>query len=279
MNYHWFPGHMAKTLRNMQEDMKLIDIVIEVVDARIPISSMNPILKKIASNKPRLIVINKVDIAQPNWTQIWKDEFISRGFNVVTVNSKDKVGIKNIISSAIETAKPIIDRNIKRGLKNKVIRAMVFGIPNVGKSTLINALAQKTVAKTGNKPGVTRGKQWIRLNSQIELLDTPGVLWHKFDDVEVGKKIAFIGSIKDEVMITEDLMYDLLMWLKENENTFLSTRYNIDSIENPLEVMDEIAKRRGCLLKGGKFDYLKTANIFLEEFRTAKIGKITLDRC
>lgn len=277
MNYHWFPGHMAKTLRQMQEDIKLIDIIIEIVDARIPISSQNPILTKIAKSKPKLIVMNKADMAQEKWTNYWKKEFEKAGNNVVIVNAKDKVGIKKIVEASIETAKPIIEKNIKKGLKNKLIKAMVVGIPNVGKSTVINALAGKGVAKTGNKPGVTKGKQWIRLNNQLELLDTPGVLWHKFEDEEVGKKIAFIGSIKDEVMISEELLFDLLTWLKDNEPTFLNNRYAID-IEDPLITMDEVAKKRGCLKKGGKIDYLRTANIFLEEFRCAKLGRITLDR-
>lgn len=277
MNYHWFPGHMAKTLREMKSDMKLIDLVIEVVDARIPVSSMNPILNDIAKNKPRLIVINKSDMAQDSWNNYWKNKFIDRGYFVATVNAKNKVGIKNIVNEALKACNELILKNEKKGLKNKPIRAMIFGIPNVGKSTVINALSGKTVAKTGNRPGVTKGKQWVRLNKQLELLDTPGVLWHKFEDEDIGKKIAFIGSIKDEIMITEELMYDLLCWLRDNEPDFLEARYSI-KVEDPLEIMNILAEKRGCLLKGGKIDYLRIANIFIDEFRNAKLGKITLDR-
>lgn len=277
MDYHWFPGHMAKTLRQIKEDIKLIDLVIEVVDARLPVSSMNPILDDIANNKPRLVVMNKSDMSENDWNDKWIKYFKNKGYFVVVTNAKNKQGIKNISNIAMDACRDKIERNIKKGFINKPIKAMVFGIPNTGKSTLINAISGKNVTVTGNKPGVTRGKQWIRLNKSIELLDTPGVLWHKFEDENVGKKIAFIGSIKSEVMVTEELAFDLLTWLKENKYNYLLDKYDI-LVENPLEVLEKIAIKKGCLLKGGKIDYLRASSQFMEEFRNGKLGRITLDR-
>ncbi len=277
MDYHWFPGHMAKTIRQIKEDIKLIDLVIEVLDSRIPRSSMNPILNEIAKNKPRLIIMNKSDMSEKLYNEKWEKYFISKGYHVVLTDAKNKKGIKNIYDKAIEACSDIIERNIRRGLKNKTIKAMVFGIPNTGKSTIINAISGKNVTKTGNTPGVTRGKQWIRLGKNIELLDTPGVLWHKFEDMEVGKKIAFIGSIKNEVVIIEELAYDLLTWLSQNKQDYLVDKYDI-IINDPLEALEKIAQKRGCLLKGAKLDLTRASNLFLEEFRNAKLGRITLDR-
>lgn len=277
MDYHWFPGHMAKTLRQIKEDIKLIDLVIEVVDARIPISSMNPLLDDIAKNKKRLIIMNKSDMAEDDLNIRWSRHFSDKGFAVVLTDAKNKRGIKQITEKAMEVCRPVLEKNQKRGMKNKPIRAMVFGIPNTGKSTLINAISGRNVTKTGNKPGVTRGKQWIRLNKMLELLDTPGVLWHKFEDMEVGKKIAFIGSIKSEVVVTEELAYDLLIWLSQNKQDFIQDKYGI-IVDEPIKALEKIAEKRGCLLKGGRYDLLRASNLFLEEFRNGKIGKITLDR-
>lgn len=277
MNVQWYPGHMTKAKRQMQEDIKLIDLIIELVDARVPLSSRNPDIDELGKNKARLILLNKADLADERQNEAWKDYFQKYGFHVVKVNSRSGAGMKTIQNVIQEACKEKIERDRKRGIKNRPIRAMVVGIPNVGKSTFINTFAGKACAKTGNKPGVTKGKQWIRLNKGVELLDTPGILWPKFEDQEVGLRLAYIGSINDEILNLEELALNLIKYLKETYAGALQERYGISEEESDLDVLAEIAKKRGCLKKGEELDYGKASNILFDDFRGGKIGRITLE--
>ena len=263
MNLQWYPGHMTKAKRQMQEDLKLIDLIIELVDARIPLSSRNPDIDELGKNKARLILLNKSDLADERSNEQWSAYFQKKGLYVVKVNAKSGAGLKSIQGVIQEACKAKIERDRRRGIKNRPIRAMVVGIPNVGKSTFINSYAGKACAKTGNKPGVTKGKQWIRLNKTLELLDTPGILWPKFEDQEVGKRLAFIGSIKDEILNLEELSLELLDYIEE-EGT-------------PVSLLEAVADKRKCLIRGQEIDYAKAAGIVMEEFRNGKIGRITLE--
>ena len=277
MNFQLYPGHMTKAKRMMQENIKLIDLVIELVDARVPMSSRNPDIDELGKNKARLILLNKSDLAEDKWNDAWSEYFREKGFSVVKVNSKKGGGIKSINGVIQEACKEKIERDRKRGILNRPVRAMVVGIPNVGKSTFINALAGKACAKTGNKPGVTKGKQWIRLNKTLELLDTPGILWPKFEDQEVGKRLAFIGSIKDEILNLEELSLELLDYIRTNYPGLLNTRYGIEEEGTPVSLLEAVADKRKCLIRGQEIDYAKAAGIVMEEFRNGKIGRITLE--
>ena len=277
MNVQWYPGHMTKAKRQMQEDIKLIDLIIELVDARVPLSSRNPDIDELGKNKARLILLNKADLADERQNEAWKEYFQNKGFHVVKVNSRSGAGMKAIQNVIMEACKEKIERDRKRGIKNRPIRAMVVGIPNVGKSTFINTFAGKACAKTGNKPGVTKGKQWIRLNKGVELLDTPGILWPKFEDQQVGLRLAYIGSINDEILNLEELALNLIKFLKETYPGALEERYGVSEDGSDLDVLTEIAKKRGCLKKGEELDYSKASNILFDEFRGGKIGRITLE--
>lgn len=277
MNLQWYPGHMTKAKRQMQEDLKLIDLIIELVDARIPLSSRNPDIDELGKNKARLILLNKSDLADERYNEQWSAYFQKKGFYVVKVNAKSGAGLKSIQGVIQEACKAKIERDRRRGIKNRPIRAMVVGIPNVGKSTFINSYAGKACAKTGNKPGVTKGKQWIRLNKTLELLDTPGILWPKFEDQEVGKRLAFIGSIKDEILNLEELSLELLDYIRTNYPGLLNTRYGIEEEGTPVSLLEAVADRRKCLIRGQEIDYAKAAGIVMEEFRNGKIGRITLE--
>ena len=277
MNYQWYPGHMTKARRMMQENIKLIDLVIELVDARIPISSRNPDIDELGKNKARLILLNKADLADESQNEAWKKYFQDKGFFVVKVNSRSGAGMKAIHSVIQEACKEKIQRDLRRGIKNRPIRAMVVGIPNVGKSTFINTFAGKACAKTGNKPGVTKGKQWIRLNKGVELLDTPGILWPKFEDQEVGIRLACIGSIKDDILNMDELALLLIQSLTSHYPGALTNRYNIDESGKPVEILEQIARARGCLKKGEELDYTKAAALLFDDFRGGKIGRITLE--
>lgn len=277
MNVQWYPGHMTKAKRQMQEDVKLIDLIIELVDARVPLSSRNPDIDEIGKNKARLILLNKADLADEAQNVAWKTYFQEKGFYVVKVDSRNGAGMKLVQNVIQEACKEKTERDRKRGIKNRPIRAMVAGIPNVGKSTFINTFAGKACAKTGNKPGVTKGKQWIRLNKNVELLDTPGILWPKFEDQEVGKRLAFIGSVKDDILNMEELALELISYLCKNYPGALEKRYNIAEEGLPVEILGEIARVRGCLKKGEELDYTKATGILFEEFRSGKIGRITLE--
>ena len=278
MNFQWYPGHMTKAKRQMQEDIKLVDLVIELVDARIPQSSRNPDIDELGKNKYRLILMNKADLADPKATEEWSAFFRGKGYYVVSLDARRKVGMKSITDKIMEACREKIERDRKRGIKNRPVRAMVVGIPNVGKSTFINSFAGKACAKTGNKPGVTKGKQWIRLNKGVELLDTPGILWPKFEDQSVGLKLALIGSIKDEILNIDEMSLELIRFLQERYKELLTARYEgIDVDAKPVEILEQIAELRGCIKKGGDIDYTKTANLLLDEFRSGMIGRITLE--
>lgn len=277
MHFQWYPGHMTKAKRMMQENIKLIDLVIELVDARIPMSSRNPDIDELGKNKARLILLNKSDLAEEKQNDAWVEYFKQKGFSVVKVNSKKGGGIKSIHGVIQEACKEKIERDRKRGILNRPVRAMVVGIPNVGKSTFINALAGKACAKTGNKPGVTKGKQWIRLNKNVELLDTPGILWPKFEDQTVGLRLAFIGSIKDEILNTEELAAEIIQFLKKYYVGVLSEKYAIIEGDDPYQCLADIARSRHCLLRGNELDIAKAATLLIDDFRDGRLGRITLE--
>ncbi len=277
MHFQWYPGHMTKAKRMMQEDIKLIDLVIELVDARIPISSRNPDIDELGKNKARLILLNKSDLAEEKQNDAWVEYFKKKGFSVVKVNSRKGGGIKSIQGVIQEACKEKIERDRKRGILNRPVRAMVVGIPNVGKSTFINSLAGKACAKTGNKPGVTKGKQWIRLNKNVELLDTPGILWPKFEDQTVGLRLAFIGSIKDEILNVEELAAEMIQFMKKYYTGVLAEKYNITESEDPYKCLADIAESRHCLLRGNELDTNKAAILLVDDFRNGRLGRITLE--
>lgn len=277
MHFQWYPGHMTKAKRMMQENIKLIDLVIELLDARLPMSSRNPDVDELGKNKARLILLNKADLADEKQNDAWMEYFKERGYSVVKVNSKKGGGIKSIQGVIQEACREKIERDRKRGILNRPVRAMVVGIPNVGKSTFINSLAGKACAKTGNKPGVTKGKQWIRLNKNVELLDTPGILWPKFEDQTVGLKLAFAGSIKDELLNIEELAVELIKFLKKYYTGVLAEKYNITESEDAYRCLTEIAEERHCLLKGSELDTNKAALLLLDDFRCGRLGRITLE--
>ena len=277
MHFQWYPGHMTKAKRMMQENIKLIDLIIELVDSRAPISSRNPDIDELGKQKARIILLNKYDLADEKRNQEWMEYFKKKGFFVVKVNSKSGAGVKSIQGVIQEACKEKIERDRKRGILNRPVRAMVVGIPNVGKSTFINALAGKACTKTGNKPGVTKGKQWIRLNKGVELLDTPGILWPKFEDQSVGLKLAWIGSIKDELLNTEGLAIELITFINHHYEGVLSKKYNIESSDDPHISLSRIAESRHCLLKGNELDIAKAASLFVDDFRNGRIGRITLE--
>ena len=277
MHFQWYPGHMTKAKRMMQENIKLIDLVIELLDARLPMSSRNPDVDELGKNKARLILLNKADLADEKQNDAWMEYFKERGYSVVKVNSKKGGGIKSIQGVIQEACREKIERDRKRGILNRPVRAMVVGIPNVGKSTFINSIVGKACAMTGNKPGVTKGKQWIRLNKNVELLDTPGILWPKFEDQTVGLKLAFAGSIKDELLNIEELAVELIKFLKKYYTGVLAEKYNITESEEAYRCLTEIAEERHCLLKGSELDTNKAALLLLDDFRCGRLGRITLE--
>ena len=278
MNYQWYPGHMTKARRMMQENIKLIDLVIELVDARIPISSRNPDIDELGKGKSRIILLNKSDLADPVWNKKWVEYFAAKGIGVLEINSRTGMGIKSIQGLVQEVCKEKIERDRKRGIVNRPVRAMVVGIPNVGKSTFINSFAGKACAKTGNKPGVTKGKQWIRLNKGLELLDTPGILWPKFEDQQVGMRLAFIGSMNDEILIPDELACDLIGAIKELYPKVLQERYAADPVGKPIEILEAVAESRKCYSKGEQLDLVKASGLLIDDFRSGKLGRMTLER-
>lgn len=279
MNIQWYPGHMTKTRRMMEETISLVDIVIELVDARIPYSSKNPDLDTLAKNKHRIILLNKCDLADERATAIWTDYFEKLGFRVIQMNALKGTGMNQVTDAARSLMKEKIEKLKARGRINVPIRSMIVGIPNVGKSTFINKYVGKTTAKTGDKPGVTRGKQWIKLKKDFELLDTPGILWPKFEDQEVGLKLAFTGAINDDILDAETLAISFIDHLLPRNADAIKKRYQItfDTIEEPHMVLRQIAEARSFKLKGGEPDLARTAKILLDEFRGGKLGRITLE--
>jgi ribosome biogenesis GTPase A len=276
----WFPGHMAKTRRLINENIKLVDVVLELVDARLPLSSRNPLISEILGEKPSVLILNKADMAEEEYTQKWLACFRKDGISALPFNSILKTGRsdkKRLLESVRAKAGKELDRRKAKGIKDMVVRLMILGIPNVGKSTLINYLSGRGSAETGDKPGVTRGKQWIRLEENIELLDMPGILWPKFDDPLIGMKLAVTGAIKEEVYDSLELSVWLLNWLINNRPGMVGERYKVEEIGEPLVVMERICKKRGFIIRGGQLDMEKGANILLAEFRGGKLGKITLD--
>ena len=278
MEFQWYPGHMSKAKRAMQEDLKLINVIIELVDARVPLSSKNPDIDPMANGKSRIILLNKCDLADSSVTARWKKYYEEKGFFVALVNSKNGKGVKQVNEVIQSACKEKIERDRRRGILNRPIRAMIVGIPNVGKSTFINSFAGKSCTKTGNKPGVTKGKQWIRLNKNVELLDTPGILWPKFEDQTVGLRLAFIGSIKDELSNQYELCMLLMQYLGEHYPKAIPDTYQIEPAENEVELLERVAKRRGCLNAGGEYDLDKAANYVIDDFRNGRLGCISLEQ-
>ena len=277
----WFPGHMAQTRRMIQDNLKLVDVVIELVDARLPLSSRNPDVDKIIGSKPRIVVLNKADIADNSLTMKWLNYFKDKNIEAISANSQTGKGLKKELDNAIEIVlADKFKRDETKGIQRHAVKMMVIGIPNVGKSSFINRLSGRAAAKTGDRPGITQTKQWIRIAGKYELLDTPGILWPKFENEDDAKKIAFTGGIKDEILDVEDLAYELLGYLKQSYMDSLLKTYNLndsDSELNKYELLESIGRKRGCVISGGEVDTFRTANIIISDFRSAKLGRITLE--
>ncbi len=277
-NLQWYPGHMAKTRRLIEKNIKLIDVVVEILDARIPFSGRNPHFDDIITNKPRLLVLNKSDLADTKRTKEWIDWYNSKGISIIPISCTTGKGINEIANKAKDLIRDKLEREKERG-RNRTVKIMMVGIPNVGKSSLINRLVGKASTKTGDKPGVTRGEQWIRLRDDIELLDTPGILSPKFEDQELAKRLAYTGAIKDEIINIELLAYSLCDYLRDNYKELLEARYKLDSTDSleGYEILEKIGQKRGCVVSGGEIDMERAANLVIDELRAAKIGLITLE--
>lgn len=291
INLNWFPGHMAKTRKQIAEDLKLVDIVVEILDARIPISSQNPDIKQITQNKKKIIVLNKYDLADEKENQKWIEYFNKKGHKAILVDALSGKGINETIRLIQKEMEEDLKKIADKGRIGRKIRVMIVGIPNVGKSSFINRIAKKTSAEVGNKPGVTKQKQWIRINDKIELLDTPGVLWPKFENEEVGMHLAITGTIKDDILELTEIAYTLTKFLLENYRENLVQRYSLNEKqieeilnqdqpenENIYEIMQLIGKKRGAVASGGRIDDDKTSKIILDDFRSGKLGKITIEK-
>lgn len=278
MNIQWYPGHMTKARRMMEENIKLIDLVIELLDARIPISSKNPDIDTLAKGKARLVILNKSDLSDEKSNNEWINYYKEKGIYAVAINSRMRGFQKQVSDAIMKSCEEKIQRDLKRGIKNKPIRAMIVGIPNVGKSTFINTLSGKAAAKTGNKPGVTKGKQWIKITNNIEFLDTPGILWPKFDDETIGEHIAFIGSVNEEIIDLEELSCRLIATLKSSNSGVLINRYEVDETLDDYEILKQIAIKRNCLIKGGEADTKRAAKLLCDDFKDGKLGRITLEK-
>ena len=271
---NWYPGHMKKTRELIAENLKMVDIVIEVIDARIPVSSRNPIIDELVKSKRRLIILNKSDLSDPKANEAWAETFKKQGNLVLTMNCMTGIGVGQLY----KLLSRLQDEKNEGQLRKKSLRMIIVGVPNVGKSSLINRMTGKKSAKTGDRPGVTKGKQWIRINKNVELLDTPGILWPKFEDQSVGAKLAMIGSMNDQILNLEELSLELLGYLHKCYEGILAQRYELEESEDRLAMLSAVAKNRNCLKKGNELDYAKASNILLEEFRNGKIGRITLEQ-
>ncbi len=280
MNLQWFPGHMSKTRRMISENLKLVDVLVELLDARLPLSSRNPEIDKIAGDKPRILVLNKADLADKQATELWKRWFESKGYTAVALDSQSGKGFSALAPAIDRVMKEKIERDRARGIQRHSVKLMVVGIPNVGKSSFINRLSGRSAAKTGDRPGITTTKQWIRIAGKYELLDTPGILWPKFESHEVAKRIAFTGGIRDEIMDIEELACELLTFLAEKYPEALAKRYKltIDFKEiDSFTLLEEIGRKRGCVISGGNIDTFRAASLVLDDFRSMKLGTITLE--
>ncbi|HET7657842.1 MAG TPA: ribosome biogenesis GTPase YlqF [Bacillales bacterium] len=279
MTIQWFPGHMAKARRQVGEKIKLIDVVMELVDARIPVSSRNPMIDEMVAGKPRLLLLNKSDMADPEVTKEWQEYFRQRGImETLTLNSQTGQGTEQIVTAAEKLMGDKHDKMKARGMKPRATRALIIGIPNVGKSTLINRLAGKRIAKVGDRPGITQHQQWIKVKGKLELLDTPGILWPKFEDEATGMRLAATGAIKDQIFESQEVGLFVLRFLKEHYPDKLMERYQLNAIPNDdLELYDEIARKRGCVVRGGEIDYDKAGSMIIRDLQTAKTGRLSLE--
>ncbi len=281
MNINWYPGHMKKTKELLKEQLKLVDVVWELLDARIPRSSKNPDIDPIVHGKPKIVILNKKDLADPRVTEEWVRHFKEQGITAIPMNSIDSSSATQLLNESKNLLADKLEARRAKGIRREVIRAMIVGIPNVGKSSMINKYAKKKSARTGNKPGVTKGKQWVRIQKDLEMLDTPGILWPRLDDKNAALNLAFVGTIKDEIMDRETLGLRLVETLLEYYPKDLFDRYGLEDMEEGitgLEVLDTIAKKRGCMFKGNEVDYLRVANVLLDEFRSGMIAKISLEK-
>jgi len=278
MHINWYPGHMKKTKDLIKTNLKLVDVVVELLDARIPLSSRNPAFDELVGQKPRVVALNKFDLADPSITKAWIEDYKSKGVTAIPVNALTGAGMKDLLAAVKDAGSARVDKRVAKGADRSSVRVMIVGIPNVGKSSLINNLVGKKTAKTGNKPGVTKGKQWIRIRSDIDLFDTPGILWPKIEDQNVGMKLAYTGAIKDEILHIDDIAFHLLALLKEKYPELLKTRYKFEELsEETIEIMDEIGRKRGCIKRGKELDYDKVARLVLDEYRKGVMGRITLE--
>jgi len=271
---------MKKTKDLIKMNLKLVDVVVELLDARIPFSSRNPQFDELVGQKPRVVALNKFDLADPSVTNAWIEDYKKKGIKAIPVNALTGAGMKDLLAAVKETGSARVDRRVAKGADRSGVRVMIVGIPNVGKSSLINNLVGKKSAKTGNKPGVTKGKQWIRVRSDIDLFDTPGILWPKIEDQNVGMKLAYTGAIKDEILHIDDIAYHLLASLIDKYPDLITARYKFEEEDlhgQTIEVMDEIGRKRGCIKRGKEIDYDKTARLILDEYRKGTIGRITLE--
>ncbi|MBO5743069.1 MAG: ribosome biogenesis GTPase YlqF [Clostridia bacterium] len=280
MNIQWYPGHMTKAKRMMQENLKIIDLIIEIVDARLPLSSRNPEIDTLVGNKPRLMLLNKADIADSSLNEVWEKYFEDKGITAYAVSSTSGKNFNFVFEKCKVLLADKIQREKEKGIVNRPIKIMICGVPNVGKSSFINKLSGRKSAITGDRPGVTKGKQWIRLKNGFELLDTPGILWPKFDDEAVGLKLAYTGAIKDEIIDTEELACNLLEYLKDNYPASLETRYKMTDFAElkGYELLEYLGRKRGFVVSGGEIDTERAAGILLDEFRAARLGNITLEK-
>lgn len=277
LNINWYPGHMKKTKEEIEKNLKLVDIVLEIIDARIPESSRNPMLDDILADKPRMIIMNKSDLADSKENQKWINKFKNDGIVALPMNSKERINVGKIYDMAREILADKFKKHEEKDIDNPIIRMMIVGVPNSGKSTFINNVAQRKGARVGNRPGVTQTKQWIKTNSNIQLLDTPGVLWPKFDD-RTGLHLSFTNAIKDEILNIEDLTLYFLKEIAKEYPENLKERYEVDPSSEAIDIYEAIAKKRGAIIAGGDFDYTRTATIILNDFRTGKLGRITLEK-
>ncbi len=285
MTIQWFPGHMTRARRQIEAKLKLIDMVVELLDARLPLSSRNPMIDEILQNKPRLIILNKADLADPVITDAWVQYFKDQGHEVLTLDAASGQGTREIPERAKVLLKEQRDKRAAKGMNQRAIRALIVGIPNVGKSTLTNRLAGKSIAATGDRPGVTKGQQWIKVGTEMELLDTPGILWPKFEDQGVGYRLAVTGAIREEILNVEDVAYFGTKYICENYWDRLAERFELDEppqdMDNPndvVEIMEAIGRKRGCLMSGGRVDLEKASKVILRELRAGKLGRISMER-